>query len=60
MERIQTMATPKIIYVSCNPQSQARDLDRLVHGGYAVRSLQPFDMFPQTEEVETVALLEKI
>jgi 23S rRNA (uracil1939-C5)-methyltransferase len=60
MERIQTMAAPRILYVSCNPQSQARDLERLVHGGYALRSLQPFDMFPQTEEIETVALLEKI
>jgi 23S rRNA (uracil1939-C5)-methyltransferase len=60
MERIESMATPRIIYVSCNPQSQARDLARLVQGGYALRSLQPFDMFPQTEEVETVALLEKI
>jgi 23S rRNA (uracil1939-C5)-methyltransferase len=60
MERIQAMAPPRIIYVSCNPHSQARDLDRLVQGGYALRSLQPFDMFPQTEEVETVALLERI
>jgi 23S rRNA (uracil1939-C5)-methyltransferase len=60
MERIETIAVPRIIYVSCNPQSQARDLDRLVQGGYALRSLQPFDMFPQTEEVETVALLEKM
>jgi 23S rRNA (uracil-5-)-methyltransferase RumA len=60
MERIEMMAVPRMIYVSCNPQSQARDLDRLVQGGYALRSLQPFDMFPQTEEVETVALLEKI
>jgi 23S rRNA (uracil1939-C5)-methyltransferase len=59
MERIQRMSTPRIIYVSCNPQSQARDLDRFIHGGYALRLLQPFDMFPQTEEVETVALLEK-
>jgi 23S rRNA (uracil1939-C5)-methyltransferase len=59
MERVEALATSRIIYVSCNPQSQARDLDRLVHTGYALRSLQPFDMFPQTEEVETMALLEK-
>ena len=59
MERIQTMTVPRIIYVSCNPQSLARDLERFVHGGYVLRSLQAFDMFPQTEEVETVALLEK-
>ena len=59
MERIQAIAVPRIIYVSCSPQSQARDLDRLIQGSYRLRSLQPFDMFPQTEEVETVALLEK-
>jgi 23S rRNA (uracil1939-C5)-methyltransferase len=60
MERIQAIAIPRIIYVSCSPQSQARDLDRLVHDGYHLRTLQPFDMFPQTEEVEVVALLEKL
>jgi 23S rRNA (uracil1939-C5)-methyltransferase len=59
MERIQAMAVPRVIYVSCSPQTQARDLDRLIQGGYRLRSLQPFDMFPQTEEVETVALLER-
>ena len=59
MERIEAMAVPRIIYVSCNPQSQARDLDRLTRGGYRLGFLQPFDMFPQTEEVETVALLAK-
>lgn len=59
MERVQAIAPPRIIYVSCSPQSQARDLDRLIARGYRLRSLQPFDMFPQTEEVETVALLER-
>jgi len=58
MERIEALAVPRIIYVSCNPHSQARDLDRLVNAGYILRLVQPFDMFPQTEEVETVALLE--
>jgi tRNA/tmRNA/rRNA uracil-C5-methylase (TrmA/RlmC/RlmD family) len=37
----------------------ARDLDKLVGHQYRVRRLQPFDMFPQTEQVETVVLLEK-
>jgi 23S rRNA (uracil1939-C5)-methyltransferase len=49
----------KIIYVSCEPRSLARDLDRLVAAGYRAGSVQPFDMFPQTEEVETVVVLEK-
>jgi 23S rRNA (uracil1939-C5)-methyltransferase len=50
---------PRLIYVSCEPNSLARDLDRLVAAGYRVASAQPFDMFPQTEEVETVVLLQR-
>ena len=50
---------PRIIYVSCEPRSLARDLDRLVAANYRVEQIQPFDMFPQTEEVETLVLLRK-
>ena len=52
------VSAPKLIYVSCDPQTLARDLDRLCHAGYAALRVQPFDMFPQTDQVETVALLE--
>jgi len=48
---------PKLIYVSCEPRSLARDLDRLVAANYRVVDIQPFDMFPQTKEVENVVLL---
>lgn len=50
---------PKLLYVSCEPRSLARDLDRLLSANYRVVNIQPFDMFPQTEEVETVVLLAK-
>ncbi len=49
----------QLIYVSCEPKSLARDLDKLAQQGYRVTHVQPFDMFPQTEEVETVVKLEK-
>jgi 23S rRNA (uracil1939-C5)-methyltransferase len=49
----------KIIYVSCEPKSLARDLDQLVQNGYRLTHIQPFDMFPQTEQVETVVGLER-
>ena len=54
-----TMDAQKIIYVSCEPNSLARDLDRLHAADYRVVNVHPFDMFPQTDQVETVALLQK-
>ena len=59
MEATLNVQAPKLIYVSCNAISLARDLDKLLGHHYRVRRLQPFDMFPQTEQVETVVLLEK-
>lgn len=47
----------KIVYVSCNPSTLARDLRYLVEGGYKVVEAQPVDMFPHTTHVETVSLL---
>jgi 23S rRNA (uracil1939-C5)-methyltransferase len=59
MSEILAVNALKIIYVSCEPHSLSRDLDRLAAAGYRAASVQPFDMFPQTEEVETVVLLQK-
>ncbi len=51
---------PEVIaYVSCDPDTLARDLDHFTRLGYGVRSLRPFDMIPLTDEVETVALLRR-
>ncbi len=50
----------RLIYVSCNPTSLARDLDLLSQKGYQVQQLQPVDMFPQTPHVESVVLLTKV
>lgn len=49
----------RIVYVSCNPATQARDL-QLLSVAYQVKAVQPVDMFPQTHHVENVVLLEKI
>jgi len=48
----------KIVYVSCNPATQARDISLLAHA-YAVEKIQPVDMFPQTHHVENVVLLRR-
>ena len=50
-------APPKVIYVSCDPETLARDLGILTRGGYQVRHIQPVDMFPYTEHVECVVKL---
>jgi len=49
----------RIVYVSCNPATQARDVKRFVSKGYCLEIVQPFDMFPQTAHIEAVALLTK-
>lgn len=47
----------RIVYVSCNPVTQVRDMKYLVKNGYKVKGMQPVDMFPQTVHVENVAEL---
>jgi 23S rRNA (uracil1939-C5)-methyltransferase len=54
---LRTVTSRSLIYVSCNPFSMARDLRVLTNGGWALRSVCPVDMFPQTDHVETVATL---
>jgi 23S rRNA (uracil1939-C5)-methyltransferase len=49
----------RLVYVSCEPSTHARDLIALVRGGYRVRRAAIVDMFPQTYHIETVALLER-
>ena len=49
----------KIVYVSCDPATLARDLKILSQKKYEVKEVQPVDMFPQTKHVETVCLLSR-
>ena len=54
---IINLAPPRLVYVSCDPETLARDLKILCQGGYAVDQIRPLDMFPQTHHVECVAVL---
>jgi 23S rRNA (uracil1939-C5)-methyltransferase len=58
LDALITLNPAKIVYVSCNPTTLARDLRALAGFGYHIRRVQPLDMFPQTSHIETVVLLE--
>jgi 23S rRNA (uracil1939-C5)-methyltransferase/tRNA (uracil-5-)-methyltransferase len=60
LAQLAAFAPRTIVYVSCNPETQARDITALAAAGYACLRVQPFDMFPQTRHVEAVATLTRL
>jgi 23S rRNA (uracil1939-C5)-methyltransferase len=59
LSSILRLAPKQVIYISCNPVTQERDLSHLTKNGYKVTEIQPVDMFPQTFHVECIVRLEK-
>ncbi len=53
------LSPERLVYVSCDPGTQARDIARLVQSGFCLDRVQPIDMFPQTKHIEIVASLSK-
>ncbi len=57
LSALLTLSPARVVYVSCEPETLARDLAVLQKGGYRVRRIRPVDMFPHTEHIESVAAL---
>lgn len=58
IQSLSRMRPDRVVYISCNPETLARDLDMLCDCGYRVKKICPVDMFPHTNHIETVCLLE--
>lgn len=59
LDSLLQVSPPRVVYISCDPDTLRRDLEILTAGGYRVRRIQPVDMFPMTEHIETVVLLQR-
>ena len=57
LDALVKLRPDRVVYISCNPETQVRDVQHLVAKGYALKTIQPVDMFPHTDHVETVVLL---
>ena len=59
VRRVVELEPRRIVYVSCNPTTLAPNAAQLAEAGYALKTVTPVDMFPQTPHIECVALLER-
>jgi 23S rRNA (uracil1939-C5)-methyltransferase len=59
LDALLALRAPRVVYVSCDVATLARDLRRALDEGYALRTLEAFDLFPNTAHVESVAVLER-
>ena len=60
LKRLLELLPPKLLYISCNPATFARDAKTLVEAGYDLPKVQPVDMFPQTMHIEVVGLFHHV
>jgi 23S rRNA (uracil1939-C5)-methyltransferase len=59
VDGILKLNPPTIAYVSCDPSTLARDAKRLIEGGYRLKQVTPFDLFPQTYHIESISIFER-
>ena len=59
LAQLKALRPKEILYVSCNPETQAANIHHLVLAGYTLARVQPIDQFPHTPHIETIALLKR-
>ena len=57
LQQLFAFAPKRVVYISCNPATQMRDLTLFTAAGYSLQKVQPFDLFPQTKHLECVMTL---
>lgn len=57
LDAVSRMKPQKIVYISCNPETQKRDVELLAKKGWKVDLIQPFDLFPHTDHIENICVL---
>lgn len=60
LNQLFNFSPQRVVYVSCNPATQMRDLKRFLENGYQIEKIQPFDLFPQTRHLECVMTMSKV
>lgn len=59
LQSLARLSPRRVVYVSCNPETLARDLAQLTALGYRVQEITPVDMFPHTEHIEAIVSLQR-
>jgi len=59
LDGVIAWSAPRVVYVSCDPPTLARDAKRLVAAGYSMTSIDAFDLFPNTAHVETISVFDR-
>jgi len=57
LDAVIALAPSRVVYISCNPETQMHDVCRLIDGGYRLTRIQPVDMFPHTDHIENVVAM---